>query len=62
MSIDGNKRHETAQFMRQLGEHGIDFNVYNIEAAIGSDHCDDGLSWERLADLIDAPVVREVRD
>ena len=60
VSVDGNERHEIAEFMRQLAKRGFDFNEYSIGSAIGKDVHDSKACWNRLADLIDSPIMRGV--
>lgn len=58
MSVNGNRAHETAEFMRQMARRDFEFSASNIAAAIGADQCHDSECWERLAELVDRPVVR----
>lgn len=57
-TVAGNRNHEVADFMRRLKEHGFDFDGRNVAAAIECDPTDDAACWDRLAELIDRPLVR----
>lgn len=56
--MTNNENHEVAEFMRQLAKRGFDFDQYNVAAAIGCGHKKEPECWNRLADLIDRPVMR----